>query len=258
MFKGLVLVACCLAFLGTSASAQVLEVEGRYWPASLTATVRVMGDSGQVPSDLATIDLKDDLGLKDKNLEDIRLALFTGPNSRLRVAYVKMDYSADQDVQRTILFNGQLYTVGTRVLTKLKLEYWRYGWIWEFVGGPYSKVKFGTLLEAKRISVDAGLSAPQLTPPVNERKSFSQTVPTVGLVLDLNPSPAVNIFAEVSGISAGSRGHALDGEAGVKLILGRHLTLGGGYRYFNLEVKDDPDFAKLRNAGPFVGASLRF
>jgi hypothetical protein len=257
MSKGLVLVACCLAVSGTFGSAQVLEVEGRYWPATLTATVRVTGD-GQVPSDLTTIDLKDDLGLQDKNLNDLRLVLFTGPHSRLRIANMKMDYSADQDIERTILFNGQLYTVGTRVLTKLNLEYWRYGWIWEFVGGPYSKVKFGTLLEAKRISVDAELSAPALTPPVAERKSFSQTVPTVGVVLDVNPSPTVNIYAEVSGISAGSRGHALDGEAGVKLILGRHFTFGGGYRYFDLEVKDDPDFAKLRNAGPFASASLRF
>jgi hypothetical protein len=257
MSKGLVWVACCVAVSGTFASAQVLEVEERYWPATLTATVRVTGD-GQLSSDLTTIDLKDDLGLQDKNLNELRLVLFTGPRSKLRIANMKMDYSADQDIQRTILFDGQFYTVGTRVLTKLNLEYWRYGWIWEFVGGPYSKVKIGTLVEAKRISVDAQLSAPELTPPATERKSFSQTVPTIGLVLDANPSPAVNIYAEVSGISAGSRGHALDGEAGVKLIVGRHLTLGGGYRYFDLEVKDDPDFAKLQNAGPFASASLRF
>jgi len=258
MVKGLLLVASCLASVGTVASAQVLELEGRYWPATLTATIRVTGDHAEVPSDLSTIDLKSDLGLKDKNLKDLRLTLATGPNSRLRVAYVKMDYSANQDVTRTILFNGQLYTVGTRVLTKLNLEYWRYGWVWEFVGGRSSKVSFGTLLEAKKISVDAGLSAPELAPPVDEKKSFSATVPSIGLVLDINPSRVLNIFAEASGMSWGDRGHAVDGEAGLKLILGSHLVVTGGYRYFDLEVKDEPDFAKLKNSGPFLGAGLRF
>lgn len=257
MVKRVLLVASCLVPVATLASAQVLELEGRYWPAALTATVRVTGDHGEVPSDLATINLKSDLGLKDKNLKDFRLTLFTGPNSKLRVGYVKMDYSADQNITRTILFNGQLYTVGTRVLTKLNLDYWRYGWVWEFVGGPSSKVKFGTLLEAKKISVDAGLSAPELAPPVAERKSFSATVPTVGLVLDINPSPMLNIFAEVSGMSLGDKGHAWDGEAGLKLILGSHLVVTGGYRYFDLQVNDKPDFATLKNSGPFVGAGLR-
>ena len=258
MVKRLLLVASCLASVGTLSSAQVLELEGRYWPATLTATVRVTGDHAEVPSDLSTIDLKSDLGLKDKNLKDLRLTLAIGPNSRLRVAHVKMDYSADQDVTRTILFNGQLYTVGTRVLTKLNLEYWRYGWVWEFVGGRSSKVSFGTLLEAKKISVDAGLSAPELAPPVDEKKSFSATVPSIGLVLDINPSRALNIFAEASGMSWGDRGHAVDGEAGLKLVLGSHLVVTGGYRYFDLEVKDKPDFAKLKNSGPFLGAGLRF
>jgi hypothetical protein len=200
---------------------------------------------------------KEILSLKDKNLKDFRLTLLTGPNSRLRMAYVKMDYSADQTIMRTILFNGQMYTVGTRVLTTLNLDYWRYGWVWEFVGGPSSKVKFGTLLEAKRISVDAGLSAPELAPPVAERKSFSATVPTVGLVLDINPSPMLNIFAEVSGMSLGDKGHAWDGEAGLKLVLDSHLVVSGGYRYFDLQVNDKPDFATLKNSGPFVGAGLR-
>ena len=70
MVKRLLLVASCLASVGTVASAQVLELEGRYWPATLTATVRVTGDHAEVPSDLSTIDLKSDLGLKDKNGRD--------------------------------------------------------------------------------------------------------------------------------------------------------------------------------------------
>ena len=261
MVRRILLLTCCLAVSGTAVSGQVLELEGRYWPASLTGSVRVTGGHGEIPSDLNTVDLKSDLGLKDEHLKDWRLSLRTGPRSRLRIGYVKMDYGADHIVQRTILFEGQLYPVDTRVVTKLNVEYWRYGWIWEFLGGPYSRVRFGTLLEAKRISVDAALSAPDIVefaPPIAESKRLSATLPTIGFVFDAYPSQTLNIFAEASGISGGSRGHALDGEAGVKLALGRHLLLTAGYRYLDIEVNDDPDFAKLKNTGPFVGGALRF
>jgi hypothetical protein len=113
------------------------------------------------------------------------------------------------------------------------------------------------LADPVTISVDAGLSAPELAPPVAERKSFSATVPTVGLVLEINPSRMLNIFAEASGMSLGDKGHAWDGEAGLKLVLGSHLVVSGGYRYFDLRVNDKPDFATLKNSGPFVGVGLR-
>jgi hypothetical protein len=258
MTSRLLLVAGCFAALGSPASAQVLELEGRYWPATLASTMRVTGAHGEVPADLATIDLKSDLGLRDKKLMDWRVTLSTGPRSRLRVAYVKMDYNADQDVQRTVVFNGQPFTVGTRVVTALRLDYWRCGWIWEFVGRPSSKVRFGTLIEAKTVSVDTSLSAPTLSPPIAEKKQLTGTLPTLGVVLDINPTRTVNVFAELSGIRRGNKGHALDGEAGVKLILGSHVVLDAGYRTFDLEITDDPNFAKLKNSGPYVGLGVRF
>jgi hypothetical protein len=258
MAKAAAVLACAGTLACVVASAQTLELEGRYWPATLTGQVRVTGGNAQAPDSLAVVDLKDDLGLTNKTLTDIRLSLTTGPHSRLRAGFVRMDYSADQIVDRTIDFNGQTYTVGTRVLTRLALDYWRYGWIWQFIDAHGGIVKLGTVLEAKTLSVDAALAAPNLTPPVAEAKRFTATLPTVGLALDVTPSSAVAVFAEVSGISAGSRGHAFDGEAGVRIAPSRFLTLSGGYRAFDVEARDDPDFAKIRNAGPWFGVGLRF
>ncbi|HVN75362.1 MAG TPA: hypothetical protein VMT19_03525 [Thermoanaerobaculaceae bacterium] len=256
--RGCVLCAVLVATWASGSGAQTVELEGRYWPATLTARVRVLDGQTDVPPDLSTIDLKDDLGLSNKSLADGRLSLTTGPHSRLRVGFVRMDYSADHIVERTIVFNGTPYTVGTEVVTKLKLDYWRYGWIWEFVGTPSSPVRFGTLLEAKTFSIDASLAAPRLTPPVAEAKKLTATLPSAGLVLELNPVPMVNVFAEASGISAGSRGHALDAEVGVKIKPAPVVAVVGGYRYFDLEARDDPDFATIKNSGPYVGVALRF
>ncbi len=250
------LVLAVATLTGAAATAQTLELEGRYWAPTLTGQVQVTGGA-QVPNGLGVIDLKDDLGFSDKRFEEWRVSLATGPHSRLRVAYLSMDYRGDQQVQRTIVFNGQTYTVGTRVVSDLSMKYWRYGWIWEFIHDPFGRVNLGTLVEAKSLNVDTSLAAPNLSPPVAEQKKFNGTLPSLGLALDINPVPTVKICAELSGVSAGKYGHGWDGEAGLKLILMPGFSLNAGYRYLDLEAKDDPDFAKIKDTGPFVGASIR-
>jgi hypothetical protein len=248
-----------LAFTGTvsaAARAQLLEVEGRYWAPTLTGQVQVTGGV-QVANGLGVIDLKDDLGLTDQRFKDWRASLAVGPHSRLRVAYLAMDFNADQQVPRTIVFEGQTYTAGTRVVTNLSMKYWRYGWIWQFIHDPFGRVHFGTIVEAKSLNLDTSLAAPNLNPPVVEHKKFTGTLPSLGLALDIDPIPTIKIFAELSGVAAGKYGQGWDGEAGVKLLPGPGFSISAGYRYCDLEAKDDPDFAKLKNVGPFVGASLR-
>jgi len=239
-------------------AAQTVEIEGRFWPATLDAQVKVTGGLTGIPPELSTIDLKSDLGLKDENLQEWRLTVFTGPHSRLRLGYLSMSYAADQKLNRTVVFNGQVYTVGTRVLTDLSLDYWRLGWAWMFAGGPTDSAQFGTLLEAKSITTDAHVSAPELAPPVEEKKHFSGTLPSVGLVLDLRPSRVVTLSLEASGVSAGTYGHGIDAEASVRVVPFANLAISAGYRYFDLEAKDDPDFAKIKNTGPYAALALRF
>jgi len=254
---GGVLVAVA-ALAAVPLAAQTVEVEGRFWPATLDSTVNVTGGRTDVPPELTTIDLKSDLGLKDKNLQEWRLTLFTGPHSRLRLGYLSMSYSANRQLQRTVVFDGETYVVGTRVLTDLSLDYWRVGWVWLFAGGASSPVRFGSLLEAKQITVDAAVAAPELAPPVAERRRFSGTIPSVGLVLEVRPLPILTLAAEASGISAGTYGHGVDAEASVRLEPAPLLVLSAGYRYFDLEAKDSPDFAKIRNTGPYAALALRF
>ncbi|HUK13775.1 MAG TPA: hypothetical protein VLW17_10795 [Thermoanaerobaculaceae bacterium] len=257
MLHRALLLGVCLGLAAGAASAQSIELEGRYWGPTLTSTVKVTGGQTGLPNGIDQLDLKSDLGVKDENLHDWRVNLATGPHSRLRVGYVSMDYHGDRDVERTIVFNGQTYAVGTRVLTDLSLKYWRYGWIWQFLHDPAGIVKFGTVVEAKTVDVDAALAAPALAPPVDERKKFTATLPSLGLALDIDPTPRVNVYAEATGISAGKHGYLVDAEGGLKLRPLPGFSLLVGYRYLDIDAKDDPDFAKLREAGPFVGASLK-
>lgn len=189
-----------------------VEFEGRYWITDLTAKAKVT-EAGITGTD---IDFKSDLGLKDKDFPDVRFTWYTGPNSKLRLAYTQISYSGDKNIERTINFGGKTYTAGTRVITDLDVKYLRLGWAWQFINIAQGKVKFGTLLEAKSFWVDTSLDAPDITPPVKEEEKFTAGLPTIGAALDINPHKIVDIFAEVSGLPAGEYGYFLDGEAGVE------------------------------------------
>lgn len=254
MLRKILLSVCFLVVTTAIAFADTkVEFEGRYWITGLTAKAKVTEDG--IGTD---IDFKADLGLKDKNFPEGRFTWYTGPKSKLRFAYTQISYSGDKNAERTIEFGGETYAVGTRVITDLDVKYLRLGWAWQFINVADGKVKFGTLLEAKGFWVDTSLEAPNMFPPVKESEKFAIGLPTIGFALDINPHKVVNVFAEISGLPAGKYGYFLDGEAGVKVIPLKNLSIIGGYRIFDIKAKDEPDYARLKISGPFIGATLRF
>ncbi|MGQ9645309.1 MAG: hypothetical protein ACUVWO_02075 [Thermodesulfobacteriota bacterium] len=256
MMKKLLWILMIIVFTPCIALAQsdvILELEGRFWFTDLEGRVKV------TEADLGTdINLKRDLDLKDEGYPEVRLTWYTGKKSKIRVGYTQVDYEGDASLQRTILFKGTTYSVGTRVVTDLEIKYLRIGWAWQFICMDSGLIKLGTLIEGKGFWTKATLEAPDLVPAIREKESFIFALPTVGAALDINPHPMVNIFAEGSGLPAGKYGHMYDVEAGIKLIPVRILSIMGGYRLLEFKAKDDRDFAKARVQGPFVGVTVRF
>lgn len=238
---------------GVASAEPLIELEGRYWIADVSASARVK--SGSVPG--TDIDFKDDLGLGAESLPELRLTVFTGLNSKIRLDYTRVSFDAEKTLAKDIQFSGKTFTANTRVATELDVNYVRLGWAWQFLTIP-TKVKFGPLLEAKAFLVDASLKTRGLTPSLRESQTFLIGLPTVGLALDVSPHEIINLFAEASGLPAGDFGHFVDAEAGIKLIPLKNLTISGGYRVFEIRAGASSNFARLRLFGPFVGASLRF
>ena len=254
--RALVVLAVTVLSAGVALAQGGVELESYLWRPDLTSTVRsVAGDAVLDPA-LATLDLKADLGMQDEDAVDYRLTFHTGPRSRVRLAYLGLDYAGDERVARTVEFDGQTYVVGTRVVSALSLDYARLGWTWQFVGNDH--VRLGTVVEVKWVEIAAALRAPGLNPPVEEADSLSAALPTVGLAFDVTPGRMLSVFGEVTGVAAGDRGHFLDGEVGVRLTPVPFLTLVGGYRTVDLRIEDDPDLAELEDSGPFFGFNLRF
>ena len=228
-----------------------LEFEGRYWFTDLEGRVKITED------DIGTdINFKKDLDIKDEGYPELRFTLYTGKKSKIRFAYAQVGYEGDENIGRTILFDGTTYNVGTRVVTDLDVKYYRIGWAWQFINIDNGFFKLGTLIDAKGFWTKTTLEAPDVALKEKERVVF--VIPTIGAALDINPHKMLNIFAEFSGLPAGKYGYVYDAEAGIKLIPIRILSIIGGYRIMEFKAEYHEDFAKAKVHGPFVGATVRF
>ena len=232
-------------------AAQIVDVEGRYWFTDLDASTRV--ESGSIPG--TRLDFGQDLDVDDANLPEIRLTFATGLNSKLRLAYLQGDFDGETTLGQSIQFSGRTFGANTRVDTDLDLYYGRIGWTWQFPVVP-GKFRIGPLVEVKGLVIDATIRSPATG--LRESALLPMAFPTVGAMLSVTPISALDIFAEVSGMTFGRYGHIVDAEAGVRFIPIRFLTLSAGYRVFDVRVEHDDDFAKLKLTGPFIGASVRF
>lgn len=253
MLRTIVLASLAVLLAQGVASAEIVDFEGRYWFTDLKANVRAK--SGSLPG--TDVDFVDDLGLKSDNAAEARVTFFTGLNSRIRLAYTKLDFDSDRTLSKTITFEGDTFTANSRVASDLEIHYGRLGWIWQPLAIP-GLIKVGPVLELKGFLIDAELRTRDVMPRVKESATFPLVLPTVGAALDISPHRMITLFGEASGLPAGDYGHIVDAEAGIRFIPVSFFTISAGYRMFDLRVGAKDDFAKLRIFGPFVGASLRF
>jgi hypothetical protein len=229
------------------------ELGGRYWVTNSTQRLKLTQHG--VGTD---IDLKSDLGFKDRNFPEVRFNWYSKRRSKLMIDYFQVGYEGDKDVERTVAFSGATYTLGTRVVSNLDIRQVKMGWAYQFVNVAGGKFKLGTLLAGHGLFLDASLSAPNLRTPLKQSDKLAAGFPTVGLALDVNPDRKVNLAGDFSGITVGKYGYTVDGELALKFMPVRHLGLTLGYRGFRVNPKFEPDFAIVRISGPFAGASLRF
>lgn len=244
------LVAALLVLTPGLALAQILEAEGRYWFPDLKSSAKIESDAIEG----TRIDFEDDLGLDAEDMPEARLSLGVGSN-RVRFAYTRASLQGDQTLQQDITFEGTTFNASTRVESDFEFHYGRVGWIWTPPLIP-GLLRLGPMFEVKGFLADIELRAPAAG--VRESATLPFVLPTVGLAAEVSPVSAVRLFAEISGLPAGDYGYLVDAEAGLRIVPIRFFTLSAGYRYFDVRAGDDEDFARLRLAGPFVGASFRF
>ena len=226
-----------------------LYFEGRYWRTQLGSRFRV--DRNGIGTD---IDVVKDLGFGDAGFPEGTFTLQGKGGNRLSFGYTPIDFSGDQTVSRTIVFNGEPFIVGTQVISGLEVQDLQLSWAYQFRLAR-GKVRLGPLVQANGFFIRGSLRATVFS--FDESEEFKAGLPTLGLALDVRPHRKVEIFGEASGMSGGHYGYFISSEAGVRLFTVKWLYGTAGYRTFNLHIEPTPDFARLRLRGPFVGLGIR-
>jgi hypothetical protein len=225
------------------------ELEARYWFSQVNSKLRV--ESQGLGTD---IDARSDLGFSDTDFPIGRVALHWGRN-RLSFDYTPIEFTGDQTVSRTLVFNGRTYSFGTRVLSDLQAKHLQLGYTHFFPLWSH-RLKLGPLVEAHGFLLRGSLQAPAVN--IATQEDLSVGLPTLGPALEISLHPRLDLYGEASGMSVGDYGHFIRSEAGVRLRPVRLLQFSAGYQTFNLRVADSPDFAHLHLRGPFIGAGLRW
>lgn len=239
-------------FLGASSlyAEPVMELEGMFWMPSLDAKAKVTENSVGTE-----IDFSDDLDVKDEDFSEIRLNIKISDSSKIRLGFTNMDYSGDNVITQNYIFNGQTYTAGNRVVTKLDMDYLRLGFMTNFAKNSKGN-EIGTLVEFKGFSGNAQLQANSLG--LNENEDFDIILPTIGMYMKVNVLPKLFMYGEVSGLPAGSLGYLLDTEVGLRLQATENIAICGGYRMLSVDAEKDDDYAEIKTDGAFVSAIISY
>lgn len=233
-----------------TASAQVLEFEGRYWFTRTDSQI-LMEKFGVATS----LDLKNDLGVGDPGFAEAQVT-YSHHRSNFRFDFTPIRYSGDSVVDRTIRFNNRLYTLGTRVVSDIEVNALRFSWTYFLFHAADGRLKVGSVLEGNGFLQNLSLKAPTLG--VAQTSGLSVGVPAVGVAAEFSAYKRLRFSGEVAGMTVGRYGSFLRSEVAAKLAVAPHLAITAGYRTFDLHADYRPDFVQLKMNGPFAGASLRF
>lgn len=247
---------CMLLAVAASAPAQTpskVELEARYWAAGLSGTVEVL-EAGQG----TTIDLEDDLGVEDASPIELRLTLRPSRRTQVRLAWTNLSFDGDDVLSRTIEFAGRTYTLSTRVVSQLDVDYARAGFAWQFLSNREGTFRLGPLVEVKGFRGEASIAAPDLPFPAEESEQLEGAFGAVGAVLDVEAGRRVEIFAEGTWVVQADDAEGADLEAGVRVLVARRLAVVAGYRSFSVDATEDDDHFDLDIEGAWVGLAVRF
>jgi len=245
-----------LAFIAGSASAQDPDTR----PAAERYALRLhwstyapdlTGDTRKGTADADFIDFNDDLGFQDKRTFDARGIIQFRRGKKLRLSYTPLDYQGDQDAPKTFTYGGTRYERFTRVRSSAKGGYYSADIQWDFMQRPWGFL--GLIVGAKGIDVDVNVV--DVADNVREVDTYRVPIPVVGIA-GRAYSQRFSVEGEISGLSAGARGHMYDGNATARFHLSDRLAVQAGYRLLRLTGKDNNDELNLRLAGWQFGVEL--
>ncbi len=240
-----------LAPLADPAASEVL-IEARAWPAELGGQIDL--ENLENNEFFAGVDPINDLGLEEDGIFEGRLVFRPGRRTVLRFAWMPLSFTGDETIRGMV---GDL-VVTPRVQTALDLDYGRLAFAWQFLSARKGRLRLGPMIEVKGFQGEATVAVDNPIVPIVERTDFETGLASVGLMLDLEPSPRVSVFAEATSLVDTDEGDLRDAEIGLRFFATRLLAVTAGYRAIEIEIDDLRDRLEVDIDSFFAGVALRF
>jgi outer membrane protein len=202
------------------------------------------------------IDMENDLNFDDSEGVMAEAALQLG-NFRLSAGYLPLGFSGSGALNRQVVFDGQVFDVGTDVASDVDIDLYDIGLTWYLINADDLPVRLQLGPELAVKVADVEMSLRDQTTGTTERSSGVAPIPTVGLRARVALGDMLGIVGRF-GYIAYSGNSFLDAEAQIEFSPIPLLGIYAGYRLFNIDVDEDDVFLDLEFAGPFAGAMLRF
>ena len=249
------LIAALTAVLAIAAAAPAVSevlIEARYWPAELSGRLDL--ENLRENELFSGVDPINDLGLEEDGIYEARLVFRPGKRTAVRLAWQPLAFAGDETIVGNI---GQL-EITPRVQTDLDLDYARLAFAWQFLSTRDGRYRLGPMIEAKGFQGEAAVSVDNPIVPLVRTTDFETGLPSAGLMLDLEPSERVHVFAEATVLVDTSEGELTDAEAGVRFFVTPAFALTAGYRLIEIDIEDRADVLEIEIDSLFVGGTFRF
>jgi len=232
-----------------------VEISAAWWSPSADMTL------SNTASDVAgtTINLKNDLGLKDKKFPGFDLVLKASAAHKFRVQLVPLKYSQTGTPASPLVFAGQTYPAGEPVTSTIDWKAWRFGYEYDFAVG--TRGFMGFIIDVKY--TDAGATLSSASTGIRSATARAP-IPAVGGIFRINPAANVSLTAEITGFKLpgswikSASGHYLDIDAYATVNFVNAFGVQLGYRSFDLGYTLTNDTGNFKLEGPYLGAAMRF
>ena len=233
------------------ADALGFELEGRWWPTSVSGSAGLEDFDFEIPGD---IDVTDLLNLEADDVFELRGTFRAFLGFYVRAAYQKMNHTGSLNIGDEL---NLPIDIGSFVNSSVDLEYARLALGWRFVF-PEKIFSIGAFAEAKAFSGDAGISID--TPIFDDSfsESFEAAVPSVGVVLESWPVEKFQLYGEASFEVGYDDANMMDAEVAARYYPVKVLGLGLGYRIINIEGVIDNVALDIESKGFFLSGVLTF
>jgi hypothetical protein len=230
-----------------------VELAGTFWNPSPFGVI----SAKQFDIVGSNVDFVNDLGFETTRFKDLRIVLRPSRKSRFRIQYTPVVYTAETQLKRTIVWNGQTYSANLPINSTFGWKVWRLGYEYDFL---YTNRGFvGALIEARATHFSAELNSPLN----NEYTTVKGPLPAIGLVGRAYVLPEVALNFEVSGfkipdIDPKYQATYFDWDINGTFNFTNNVGVQVGWRRMTTFLSVEGDTGDLKFQGMWFGAAVRY